>query len=83
MYPFFKKLPNKDVKSPAVTHFNNTRRWQAPHQAWIKHGLFAYLSQKGGNGSIIPTQHISEFGGWITPCLKGRMSCICKDLTEG
>lgn len=70
-------------KSPAATHFNNTRRWQSPDQAWIKHGLFAYISQKGGNGSIIPTLRISEFGGWITPCLKGGMSCICKDLTEG
>lgn len=49
MCPFFKKkLPHKDVKSPAARHFNSARRWQSPHQAGIKHGLFAYRSQKEG-----------------------------------
>lgn len=81
--PLLLKLPHNDVKSPVASHFNNSRRWQSSHQAWIKHGLFAYVSQKGGNGSIIHTLRISTFGRWITPCLKGHMSCICKRLTVG
>lgn len=42
-----KNVSNKDVGFLAATHFNTTRRRQSSHQAWIKHGLFAYTSQKG------------------------------------
>lgn len=81
--PLLLKLPHNDGKFPVASQFNNSRRWQSSHRAQIKHGLFAYVSRKGGNGSIIHTLRISKFGRWITPCLKGHMSCICKKLTAG